>query len=157
MKDLLVVNLHGNLQIIVQVKSWVLRAVCDFCLLKWGSRNSFGPLMQTSKEYSEQLGVDACIKLFEQFKSYEGLYFFLGSYLSSRYSIYFLVGENKTGIHAVFMSWNYFLQNCLSLVVRIPISTSSTLKQLQKLDKLRKWNVLLGNQTSMIQKRQRTF
>lgn len=31
------------------------------------------------------MGVDACIKLFEQFKSYEGLYFFLGSYLSSRY------------------------------------------------------------------------
>ncbi|KAI8528096.1 hypothetical protein RHMOL_Rhmol12G0124700 [Rhododendron molle] len=30
-----------------------------------------------------QLGVDACIKLFDQFKSYEGLYFFLGSYLSS--------------------------------------------------------------------------
>lgn len=41
--------------------------------------------MQTAKEYSEQLGVDKCIKLFEQFKSYEGLYFFLGSYLSSRY------------------------------------------------------------------------
>ncbi|CAN6483932.1 unnamed protein product [Victoria cruziana] len=37
---------------------------------------------QTAKEYSEQLGVDACIKLFEQFKSYEGLYFFLGSSLS---------------------------------------------------------------------------
>ncbi|XP_065046361.1 clathrin heavy chain 1 isoform X1 [Musa acuminata AAA Group] len=55
MKDLLLVNLRGNLQIIVQ----------------------------TAKEYSEQLGVDACIKLFEQFKSYEGLYFFLGSYLSS--------------------------------------------------------------------------
>ncbi|KAG5522272.1 hypothetical protein RHGRI_034454 [Rhododendron griersonianum] len=55
MKDLLLVNLRGNLQIIVQV----------------------------AKEYSEQLGVDACIKLFEQFKSYEGLYFFLGSYLSS--------------------------------------------------------------------------
>ncbi|XP_031493982.1 clathrin heavy chain 2 [Nymphaea colorata] len=54
MKDLLLVNLRGNLQIIVQ----------------------------TAKEYSEQLGVDACIKLFEQFKSYEGLYFFLGSYLS---------------------------------------------------------------------------
>ncbi|GKC07918.1 hypothetical protein Tco_0999528 [Tanacetum coccineum] len=31
------------------------------------------------------LGVEACIKLFEQFKSYEGLYFFLGSYLRSRY------------------------------------------------------------------------
>ncbi|KAL2668641.1 hypothetical protein AAZV13_01G141200 [Glycine max] len=55
MKDLLLVNLRGNLQIIVQ----------------------------TAKEYSEQLGVDACIKLFEQFKSYEGLYFFLGAYLSS--------------------------------------------------------------------------
>ncbi|GLT43224.1 hypothetical protein SLA2020_171910 [Shorea laevis] len=55
MKDLLMVNLRGNLQIIVQ----------------------------TAKEYCEQLGVDACIKLFEQFKSYEGLYFFLGSYLSS--------------------------------------------------------------------------
>ncbi|KAI8525388.1 hypothetical protein RHMOL_Rhmol13G0226500 [Rhododendron molle] len=36
-----------------------------------------------AKEYSEHLGVDACIKLFEQFKSYEGLYFFHGSYLSS--------------------------------------------------------------------------
>ncbi|CAN1259470.1 Clathrin heavy chain 1 [Linum perenne] len=55
MKDLLLVNLRGNLQIIVQ----------------------------TAKEYCEQLGVDQCIKLFEQFKSYEGLYFFLGSYLSS--------------------------------------------------------------------------
>ena len=42
---------------------------------------------QVAKEYSEQLGVDACVKLFEQFKSYEGLYFFLGSYLSSRYQI----------------------------------------------------------------------
>lgn len=40
--------------------------------------------LQTAKEYSEQLGMDACIKLFEQFKSYEGLYFFLGSFLSSR-------------------------------------------------------------------------
>ncbi|KAK2982510.1 hypothetical protein RJ640_026353 [Escallonia rubra] len=55
MKDLLLVNLRGNLQIIVQV----------------------------AKEYSDQLGVDSCMKLFEQFKSYEGLYFFLGSYLSS--------------------------------------------------------------------------
>ncbi|CAJ2653424.1 unnamed protein product [Trifolium pratense] len=55
MKDLLLANLRGNLQIIVQV----------------------------AKEYSEQLGVDGCIKIFEQFRSYEGLYFFLGSYLSS--------------------------------------------------------------------------
>ncbi|CAM6046417.1 unnamed protein product [Sphagnum compactum] len=55
MKELLVVNMRGNLQIIVQV----------------------------AKEYAEQLGVDSCVKLFEQFKSYEGLYFFLGAYLSS--------------------------------------------------------------------------
>nr|CAD1822052.1 unnamed protein product [Ananas comosus var. bracteatus] len=61
MKDLLLVNLRGNLQIIVQASL----------------------ILTTAKEYSEQLGVDACIKLFEQFKSYEGLYFFLGSYLSS--------------------------------------------------------------------------
>ncbi|CDY27997.1 BnaC05g43990D [Brassica napus] len=53
MKELLIVNPRGNLQIIVQA----------------------------CKEYCEQLGVDACIKLFEQFKSYEGLYFFLGSYV----------------------------------------------------------------------------
>ena len=32
--------------------------------------------VQVAKEYCEQLGVDACIKLFEQFRSYEGLYFF---------------------------------------------------------------------------------
>ncbi|KAK6156114.1 hypothetical protein DH2020_010362 [Rehmannia glutinosa] len=38
---------------------------------------------KVAKEYCEHLGVEACIKLFEQFKSYEGLYFFLGSYLSS--------------------------------------------------------------------------
>ncbi|CAI0443755.1 unnamed protein product [Linum tenue] len=38
---------------------------------------------QAAKEYCEQLGIDQCIKLFEQFKSYEGLYFFLGSFLSS--------------------------------------------------------------------------
>ncbi|CAI9261472.1 unnamed protein product [Lactuca saligna] len=52
---ILLVNLRGNLQIIVQV----------------------------AKEYCEQLGVESCIKIFEQFKSYDGLYFFLGSYLSS--------------------------------------------------------------------------
>ncbi|KAH9603857.1 hypothetical protein KSS87_005977 [Heliosperma pusillum] len=55
MKDLLVVNPRGNLQIIVQV----------------------------AKEYCEQLGVDGCMKLFEQFRSYDGMYFFLGSNLSS--------------------------------------------------------------------------
>ncbi|KAG9438318.1 hypothetical protein H6P81_021738 [Aristolochia fimbriata] len=39
---------------------------------------------RAAKEYPQPLGVDACIRLFEQFKSYEGWYFFLGTYLSSR-------------------------------------------------------------------------
>lgn len=58
--------------------------------------------MQAAKEYSEHLGVDACIKLFEQFKSYEGLYFFLGSYLSSRYPSLYSGRKEKTNI-----SWLY--------------------------------------------------
>ncbi|CAH2050914.1 unnamed protein product [Thlaspi arvense] len=67
MKDLLLVTLRGNLQIIVQIPISV-----------WLSTIRF-----VAKEYSEQLGVDACIKLFEQFKSNEVLYFLLGSHLSS--------------------------------------------------------------------------
>ncbi|KAI8527494.1 hypothetical protein RHMOL_Rhmol12G0079900 [Rhododendron molle] len=42
-----------------------------------------GDVVKVAKEYSEQLGVDACIKLLEQFKSYDGPDFFLGSCLSS--------------------------------------------------------------------------
>ena len=57
MKELLLVNMRGNLQIVVQV----------------------------AKEYAEQLGITECTKLFEQFKSYEGLFFFLGAYISTRY------------------------------------------------------------------------
>ncbi|CAD5174389.1 unnamed protein product [Musa acuminata subsp. malaccensis] len=79
MKDLLLVNLRGNLQIIVQVIFSYSRMCLEFNFCKFITSIFF----QTAKEYSDQLGVDACIKLFEQFKSYEGLYFFLGSYLSS--------------------------------------------------------------------------
>ncbi|KAG9454229.1 hypothetical protein H6P81_007133 [Aristolochia fimbriata] len=54
-----------------------------------------------AKEYPQPLGVDACIRLFEQFKSYEGSYFFLGTYLSSRLDpdIHFkhVEGAAKTG------------------------------------------------------------
>jgi clathrin heavy chain len=56
-KELLVVNVQGNLQITVQVV------------------NEYG--------ICGELGVDSCVKLFKQFKSDEGLYFFLGAYLSS--------------------------------------------------------------------------
>lgn len=89
MKDLLVVNLRGNLQIVVQVILFnFLRPIPSpyWQLFFLNDSNYCESLahLQAAKEYSEQLGVDACIKLFEQFKSYEGLYFFLGSYLSSR-------------------------------------------------------------------------
>ncbi|XP_047046698.1 clathrin heavy chain 1-like isoform X1 [Lolium rigidum] len=86
MKDLLLVNLRGNLQIVVQVilPSFILTFLsrCSFFFSILIIRKPVARL-QAAKEYAEQLGVDACIKLFEQFKSYEGLYFFLGSYLSS--------------------------------------------------------------------------
>lgn len=90
MKDLLLVNLRGNLQIIVQVNYFI----CSFYIV-YKVEAYLIILLQTAKEYSEQLGVDKCIKLFEQFKSYEGLYFFLGSYLSSRYQFLFNGREVK--------------------------------------------------------------
>ncbi|XP_008667181.1 clathrin heavy chain 1 isoform X1 [Zea mays] len=91
MKDLLLVNLRGNLQIVVQVFLFSFHDPSPSRPTHWHFFSSFLVLiivkswghLQAAKEYSEQLGVDACIKLFEQFKSYEGLYFFLGSYLSS--------------------------------------------------------------------------
>lgn len=106
MKELLQVNMRGNLQIIVQVWShntclldlfqvplisfalfsW---KYVESCILVniWGITKSctLNSLEQVAKEYAEQLGVDSCVKLFETFKSYEGLYFFLGAYLSSRW------------------------------------------------------------------------
>jgi hypothetical protein len=97
--------------------------------------------MQTAKEYCEQLGVDACIKLFEQFKSYEGLYFFLGSYLSSRYTFFdnldSLIQKRMILVVKLYAatSYFYFFAFC---VVRILKSTSSTLKQLLKLGRLRR-------------------
>ncbi|KAJ6850514.1 clathrin heavy chain 1-like isoform X1 [Iris pallida] len=40
-------------------------------------------VVQTAHKYYEKFGVESCIELFEQFKSYEGLYFFLAPYMSS--------------------------------------------------------------------------
>ncbi|KAG9457850.1 hypothetical protein H6P81_002358 [Aristolochia fimbriata] len=58
-------------------------------------------LRDAAREYPQQLGIDACIRLFEQFKSYEGSYFLLGTYLSSRLDpdIHFkyIEGSAKTG------------------------------------------------------------
>ena len=79
MKDILLVNLRGNLQIIVQVlflDNVAIRFM--FYLIFWISQFIYKGILlvhdlHTTKEYFEQVGVDACIKLFEQFKSYEGL------------------------------------------------------------------------------------
>ena len=137
MKDLLLVNLRGNLQIIVQVE-YRLEAITN-TTFSFGANRHLS--MQTAKEYCEQLGVDACIKLFEQFKSYEGLYFFLGSYLSSRYTFFdnldSLIQKRMILVVKLYAatSYFYFFAFC---VVRILKSTSSTLKQLLKLGRLRR-------------------
>eukprot|EP00899_Mesostigma_viride_P014185 jgi/Mesvir1/22768/Mv14160-RA.1 len=54
LKELLATNMHQNLQLVVQI----------------------------AKEYTEQLTPENIIAMFEGFKSYEGLYFYLGSYLA---------------------------------------------------------------------------
>lgn len=54
LKELLTLNLRQNLQLAVQIM----------------------------KEYTEQLTAESCIELLESFNSYEGLYFYLGSYIA---------------------------------------------------------------------------
>lgn len=38
--------------------------------------------MQIAKEYTEQLGADAVIEMFESFDSYVGLFYYLGAYIA---------------------------------------------------------------------------
>lgn len=124
MKELLQVNMRGNLQIIVQVwihNTWLLDLfqvlLISFALFGWKHLESWiflnvrgitksctwNWLEQVAKEYAEQLGVDSCVKLFETFKSYEGLYFFLGAYLSSRWVL------NRKSWSCDVFSWRYML------------------------------------------------
>ena len=128
MKDLLLVNLRGNLQIIVQVIFSYSRMCLEFNFCKFITSIFF----QTAKEYSDQLGVDACIKLFEQFKSYEGLYFFLGSYLSSRYMVRLICYGLVLCEHenADLFLFSFYCNE----TVKTRIYTSSILRQQQKLD-----------------------
>jgi hypothetical protein len=123
MKDLLLVNLKGNLQIVVQVFLFSFLCPLPLCTnpLKFiffllGSKLlwKLGGHMQAAKEHSEQLGVDACIKLFEQFKSYEGLYFFLGSYLSSKWFLLLTVECLSQILHVYLKmqhTWLFFTYN----------------------------------------------
>ncbi|KAJ8774319.1 hypothetical protein K2173_011191 [Erythroxylum novogranatense] len=53
-------------------REWAVECMKDLLLVYWRGN------LQACKEYAEQLGVGSCIKLLEQFKSYEGLYFCLG-------------------------------------------------------------------------------
>ena len=55
LKELLTVNIRQNLQVVVQI----------------------------AKEYTEQLGAERIIELLESFKSWEGLFFYLGSYIAT--------------------------------------------------------------------------
>jgi clathrin heavy chain len=54
LRELLAGNMHQNLQLVVQI----------------------------AKEYTEQLSAKAVMEMMESFKSYEGMYFYLGSYLA---------------------------------------------------------------------------
>lgn len=114
---------------------------------------------QVAKEYSDQLGTDQCMKLFEQFKSYEGLYFFLGSFLSSRYfaveyRLLVYLSLPFSGGHPVFLDYDIPLNGW---TVRILKSTSSTLRLRPKLDKLKRSRESPENQISTMQRKQRTF
>ena len=54
MQELLATNMQQNLQLVVQI----------------------------AKEYTEQLGAPKIIELLESYKSYHGLYYYLGSYIA---------------------------------------------------------------------------
>lgn len=124
MKELLSANLRGNLQTVVQVRSFAYLEVLNaanfihqtqdtismkrLARISWnfGSwdlhviSSSIAALLsarsdqllcscinKVAKEYAEQLGMKACIKLFDQFKSYEGLYFFLSAFVGTRFAL----------------------------------------------------------------------
>jgi len=61
-------------------REWALECLKE--LLTVNMRQNLQLVVQTAKEYTEQLKADAIIELLESFKSYEGLYFYLGSYLA---------------------------------------------------------------------------
>lgn len=48
-------------------------------MLQHNIRQNLQVVVQICSKYHEQLGTHECIELFESFKSYEGLYYFLGA------------------------------------------------------------------------------
>uniref|UniRef100_A0AC35THB5 Clathrin heavy chain n=1 Tax=Rhabditophanes sp. KR3021 TaxID=114890 RepID=A0AC35THB5_9BILA len=52
---------------------------CLKAMLQTNIRQNLQIVVQISSKYNEQLGVDKIVAIFESFKSYEGLFYFLGS------------------------------------------------------------------------------
>jgi clathrin heavy chain len=59
---------------------WALACLKE--MLNVGVPQNLQLIVQIAKEYTEQIGSKGIIELLESFKSYEGLYFYLGSYLA---------------------------------------------------------------------------
>eukprot|EP00217_Crustomastix_stigmatica_P007377 CAMPEP_0183790040 /NCGR_PEP_ID=MMETSP0803_2-20130417/775_1 /TAXON_ID=195967 /ORGANISM="Crustomastix stigmata, Strain CCMP3273" /LENGTH=1665 /DNA_ID=CAMNT_0026034229 /DNA_START=270 /DNA_END=5267 /DNA_ORIENTATION=+ len=61
-------------------REWALECLKE--LLQVNLRQNLQTVVQIAKEYTAQLQASAIIELFEEFKSYEGLYFYLGNYIA---------------------------------------------------------------------------
>lgn len=59
---------------------WALECLKELMLTN--ARQNLQLVVQVCKEYSDQLGNDNIIKLFEEFKSYEGLFYFIGGIIA---------------------------------------------------------------------------
>ena len=90
LNDLLAGNMRQNLQLVVQV------CACLWCIMPWHTHTHMlyththgSPQQppstnnQVATKYSEQLGAEALIKLFEKFKSFEGLYYYLSAIVNT--------------------------------------------------------------------------
>ena len=83
----LVVNTHAmDPQALLQYfgglsPEWALECLKE--LMTVNARQNLQLVVNIGKEYTEQIGADKIIALLEEFKSYEGLYFFLGSLINS--------------------------------------------------------------------------
>lgn len=61
-------------------REWALDCLRE--LLTLNLRQNLQLAVQVMKEYTEQLTAESCIEVLESFDSYEGLYFYLGSYIA---------------------------------------------------------------------------
>jgi len=82
-----IVNTHGiEPQALVEFFGTLSREWAIDCLkelLASNIRQNLQLVVQIAKEYTEQLTITSIMELFETFKSYEGLYYYLGSYIAT--------------------------------------------------------------------------